>query len=114
MAEPFCCIHWRGGRGGILCGPCPTVGVWHARKEAAAFRKIIVEDRRLIFEAKDMPDPEDLSVTFTRADEWRAVPYNKMLGEAGRILDHWSPHLPRERKQSLLCALDWYHREASS
>ena len=86
-------------------------GVWQARKEAAAIGKIIDEDRRLIFDAKDVPDPDDLSVTFARADEWRAVLYNKMLGEVGRNLDHWSPHLPQERKQSLLRALDWYHRE---
>ena len=86
-------------------------GIWQARKEAAAIRNIIVEDRRLIFDAKDVLDPEDLSVRLARADEWRAVLYNEMLGEVGRILDHWSPHLPQERKQSLLRALDWYHRE---
>ena len=86
-------------------------GGWQARKEAAAIRNIIVEDRRLIFDAKDVLDPEDLSVRLARVDEWRAVLYNKMLGEVGRILDHWSPHFPQERKQSLLRALDWYHRE---
>ena len=86
-------------------------GSWQARKEATAIRKIIVEDRCLIFDAKDVPDPEDLGKTFARADEWRAMLYNKMLEEVGRILDHWSPHLPQERKQSLLRALDWYHRE---
>ena len=85
--------------------------VWQARKEASAIRNIIVEDRRLIFDAKDMPDPEDLTARLARADEWRAVLYNEMLREVGRTLDHWSPHLPLEWKQSLLRALDWYHRE---
>lgn len=84
--------------------------VWQARKEAAAIRNIIVEDRCLIFDAKDVPDPNDLNVRLAGADEWRAVLYNDMLGEVGRTLDHWSPHLPLERKQSLLRALDWYHR----
>ena len=85
--------------------------VSQARKEAVAIRNIIVEGRRLIFDAKDVPDPEDLTAIFAKADEWRAVLYNEMLGEVGRTLDHWSPHLPLERKQSLLRALDWYHRE---
>lgn len=85
--------------------------IWQARKEAAAIRNIIVEDRRLIFDAKDMLDPEDLTAILARADEWRAALYNEMLGEVGRTLDHWSPHLPLERKQRLLRALDWYHRE---
>jgi len=84
--------------------------VWQARKEAAAIRNIIVEDRRLIFDAKDVPDPEDSTARLARADEWRAALFNEMLGEVGRTLDHWSPHLPLERKQSLLRALDWYHR----
>ncbi|MDE2790157.1 MAG: hypothetical protein OXI81_07015 [Paracoccaceae bacterium] len=87
--------------------------VWQARKEVAAIRNIIVEDRRLIFDAKDVPDPEDLTARLARADEWRAVLYNEMLGEVGRTLDHWSPYLPLERKQSLLRALDWYHRGGS-
>ena len=86
--------------------------VWQARKEAAAIRNIIVEDRGLIFDTKDMPDPKDLNVTLARADEWRAMLYNEMLREVGRTLDHWSPHLPLERKQGLLRALDWYHRGA--
>ena len=84
--------------------------VWQARKEAAAIRNIIVESRSLISDTKDMPDPKDSSVTLARADEWRAVLYNEMLREVGRTLDHWSPHLPLERKQSLLRGLDWYHR----
>ena len=85
--------------------------IWQACKEAAAIRNIIVEDRDLIFNAKDRPDPQDPSVRFAGADEWRAMLYNEMLGEVGRTLDHWSPHIPLERKQSLLRALDWYHRE---
>ena len=84
---------------------------WQARKETAAIRNIIVEERRCIFDAKDVLDPEDLCVTLARADEWRAQLYNKMLGEIRRTLDHRSPHLPLERKQSLLRALDWYHSE---
>lgn len=84
--------------------------LWQARKESAAIRNIIVEDRRLIFDAKDVLDPEDSTARLARADEWRAVLYNEMLGEVGRTLDHWSPHLPLERKQRLLHALDWYHR----
>ncbi len=84
--------------------------VWQARKEAAAIRNIIVEYRDLIFDTKDMLDPEDSSVRLAGADEWRVVLYTEMLGEVGRTLDHWSPHLPLERKQSLLRALDWYHR----
>ena len=51
-----------------------------------------------------------MTARLARADEWRAVLYNEMLGEVGRTLDHWSPHLQLERKQSLLRALDWYHR----
>ena len=85
--------------------------VWQASEQVAAIRNIIVEDRRLIFDAKDVPDPKDSSVRLAGADEWRALLYNEMLGEVGRTLDHWSPHIPLERKQSLLRALDWYHRE---
>ena len=83
--------------------------VWQARKEAAVIHNIIVEYRGLIFDTKDVPDPKDSSVRLAGADEWRAVLYNEMLGEVGRTLDHWSPHLPLERKQSLLRALNWYH-----
>lgn len=84
--------------------------VWQARKEATAIRNIIVEYRGLIFDTEDMPNPKDSSVRLAGADEWRAVLYNEMLREIGRTLDHWSPHLSLERKQSLLRALDWYHR----
>ena len=45
-----------------LAGLVRLWGVWQARKEAAAIRNIIVEDRRLIFDAKDVLDSEDLSV----------------------------------------------------
>lgn len=86
--------------------------VWQVRKEAAGIRNIIVEYRGLIFDAKDVPDPGDSTARLAGADEWRAVLYNEMLGEVGRTLDHWSPHLPLERKQSLLRALDWYHTGA--
>ena len=103
--------------GGVVAAVCfaglvQLWRVWQARKEAAAIRNIIVEDRSLIFDAKDVPDPEDSTARLAGADEWRAVLYNEMLGEVGRTLDHWSPHLPLERKQSLMRALDWYHRGA--
>ena len=101
--------------GGVVAAACfaglvQLWRVWQARKEAGAIRNIIVEFRGLIFDTKDMPDPKDLNVRLARADEWRVVLYNEMLREVGRTLDHWSPHLPLERKQSLLRALDWYHR----
>ena len=103
--------------GGVVAAVCfagfvQLWRVWQAHKEATAVRNIILEYRGLIFDAKDVADPKDEKVRLAGADEWRAVLCNEMLGEVGRTLDHWSPHLPLERKQSLLRALDWYHRGA--
>ena len=65
--------------------------------------------RRDALRAKDLLHPAGSSVEHVPGDVWRARLYNQMLGQVGRTLDHWSPHLSLQQKQSLLRALDWYH-----
>ena len=78
-------------------------------KEAAAIREIIVRYRRLVLGAEDLSHPAGSPDLELLPDRKRALVYNRMLGEVGRTLDRWLPHLPLKQRQSLLDALDWFH-----
>ena len=79
------------------------------RKQAAAIREIIVRYRPLVLGAEDLSHPAGSPDRNLLPDHKRALVYNRMLGEVGRTLDHWSPHLPLTQRQRLLDALDWFH-----
>ena len=80
-------------------------------KEAAAICKIIVRRRPSVLSAQEVSPPPGLPLPRQSRDEWRARSYNRMIVELRTTLDHWSPHLPLERRQSLMLALDWFHAE---
>ena len=67
--------------------------VWQGRKQAAAIREIILRYRHLVLGAEDLSHPAGSPDRDLLPERKRALVYNRMLGEVGRTLDHWSPHL---------------------
>ena len=92
-------------------GLARLVRQWSARRQDARYiRKLLIEGRKRVMEAKDT---FHIGMNATSSgDALRAAQYNNMIKQVRVALRLWVVNLSHDQRMDILDALDWHHTDS--